>query len=423
MTKQEAINYIEDFTWGKTKLGLSRTRALLEGLGNPQDKLKFIHVAGSNGKGSTCAFIASVLTKAGYKTGFYSSPYLVDFLERIRIGDDYIDGARLAEITEQVKDIADGLDDHPTQFEIITAIGLQYFKEEQCDFVVLEVGMGGEFDSTNVIDTPEIAVITNIGLEHTEYLGDTIEEVASAKAGIIKHGGTVVCYDGDERVTKVVQGKCEQESAMLIKSDFSTLEPISKSLDGQRFTYKNDEYEISLLGSHQQKNAAVSIEVIEQLIKKGYRISTEALHKGLRETRWPGRFEVLEKGPLFILDGGHNPQCASALADTIREYFPGKKFVFIAGVLADKNYEEVVDTISPFAYRFICVTPNSPRALPADEFDKYLKGRDIKSEVASDAHAAIKRAHDVAREADGIIAFGSLYLAGLILKEYETKAR
>ena len=202
MTPQEAIDYIEQFTWSTTKLGLERTQALLRALGDPQKKLKFIHVAGSNGKGSTCAMLAAILRSAGYRTGLYISPYIQDFCERMQIDGENVPGDKLAEITERVRVIADAMEDHPSQFELVTAIAMEYFCEARCDIVVLEVGMGGALDSTNAIDAPEVAVITNIGLEHTEYLGDTLEKIAATKAGIIKSGCSAVCYDGAPEVDR-----------------------------------------------------------------------------------------------------------------------------------------------------------------------------------------------------------------------------
>lgn len=429
MNKSEAINYIEDFTWGKTKLGLERTRALLEGLGNPQDKLRFVHVAGSNGKGSTCAMLSSVLTKAGYKTGFYSSPYLVDFCERICIDGKKISGERLAEVTDKVRVVADALPEHPTQFELITAIGFQYFLEEGVDIVVLEVGMGGEFDATNVISSPEVAVICNIGLEHTEYLGDTIEEIALTKAGIIKSGSDVVCYDGWKEATKVVENVSNNRGATFNRIDFEKINVLSESLEGSTFAFNNKTYEIRLIGRHQIYNAAVAISAIECLRRRGFDISDKALFDGLKKASWKGRFEVLEKEPLLILDGGHNPQCAAALTHTLDVILPDKKFVFIAGILADKNYKKVIDIIAPYAARFVCVTPDNPRALKAEELAEYLRGQGFSAEAINCADAAgdkdvigeaISQAKNSLEGADGIIAFGSLYLAGMILKKYET---
>ena len=262
MTEQDAIDYIENYTWSSTRLGLERTVELLRRLGDPQKELKFIHVTGSNGKGSTCAMLASIMRQAGYKTGLYTSPYIQEFRERIQINGEYISGADLAALTELVRDQAEAMDDHPSQFELVTALAIEYFRRQKCDIVVLEVGMGGALDATNAIDAPEVAVITNIGLEHTEYLGDTLEAITAVKAGIIKPGCSAVCYDGEKVVTEVVRGVCAEKNVPLKCVDFSELRLIEESLDGQRFVYRGEEYFIPLLGRHQMYNTATVLDVV-----------------------------------------------------------------------------------------------------------------------------------------------------------------
>ena len=265
------------------------------------------------------------------------------------------------------------MDDHPSQFELVTAIAMQYFYECRCDIVVLEVGMGGALDSTNVIPAPEVAVITNIGLEHTEYLGSTITEIAAAKAGIIKPGCSAVCYDGEQAATAVVEKVCHHYGVNLRRADFTRLVPASETLDGQRFRYKGTEHAISLLGGHQLKNAAVALETVDALRERDWDIPQWAVERGLLDARWPARLEVLGRLPLFILDGGHNPQCASALAESLDRLLPGEKSVFLMGVLADKDYAAMVDAVLPLAERFICVTPESARALPAGELCEFYE--------------------------------------------------
>ena len=249
MTDREAISYIENFGWSTTRLGLERTRELLASLGNPQKGLKFIHVAGSNGKGSTCAMLDAILRRAGFRTGLYTSPYIQDFCERIRVDGENIPGPALARITERVSALADRMADHPSQFELVTAVAMEYFAERQCDIVVLEVGMGGALDSTNVIDAPEVAVITNIGLEHTEYLGSTLSEIAAAKAGIIKPGCACVCYDSVPEVIDVVKAVCKEKNVPLTIADFSRAKTLSYDLDGQRFLRNGNCYRLNLLGN------------------------------------------------------------------------------------------------------------------------------------------------------------------------------
>ena len=265
MTAQEAVAYIENYTWSTTRLGLDRTRELLHALGNPQHKLKFIHVAGSNGKGSTCAMLDSVLRAAGYRTGLYTSPYIQDFCERMQVNGRNIGGDALARITERVRLFADAMEDHPSQFELVTAIGMVWFLEERCDVVLLEVGMGGALDSTNVIDAPELAIITNIGLEHTEYLGNTLGEIAAAKAGIIKPGCACVMYDLAPEAAAVVEAVCEEAAVPLRRADFSQIVSLASTLEGQRFAYRGAEYSLALLGRHQLCNAALVLEAVEAL--------------------------------------------------------------------------------------------------------------------------------------------------------------
>ena len=402
-------------------MGLGRTKELLSLLGNPQKDLKFIHVAGSNGKGSTCAMLASILKEASYKTGLYISPYIQEFGERIQINGQNIEGARLAEITERVKVLADSMDDHPSQFELVTAIAIQYYQEEGCDIVVLEVGMGGALDSTNAIDAPEVSVIANIGLEHTEYLGDTIEEIAETKAGIIKTGANAICYDGDPKATEVIRRICQEKAVPLTITDFSKIVPGEYSLKGQSFLWKGEEgdieYFLPLLGPHQLKNTALVMETVEALKSRGWKIPKEAIVRGLEKVKWPARFEVLTEDPLFILDGGHNPQCAEALKEAIETYLPGDKIVFLLGVLADKDYETIIKMVEGFAQEFICVTPKSPRALSGEELACVISDRGSKANAAESISDGLAMALE-ASHGNPIIAFGSLYLAGTVRTEF-----
>lgn len=423
MIEREAIEYIENQGWSETRLGLDRTRTLLAALGNPQEKLRFVHVAGSNGKGSTCAMLDSILRCAGYRTGLYTSPYIEHFNERMRVNGEDIPAAELARITERVKSIAESMDDHPSQFELVTAIAMQYFYERRCDIVVLEVGMGGTLDSTNVIPAPEVAVITNIGLEHTEYLGSTITEIAAAKAGIIKPGCSAVCYDGDLSATAVVEKVCHSCGVNLHRADFAQLEAITETLDGQRFRYRGEEHTISLLGDHQLKNAAVVLETVDALSERDWDIPAQSVERGLREAKWPARLEVLGRTPLFVLDGGHNPQCAAALAESLRRLLPGKKSVFVMGVLADKDYAAMVDAVLPLAGRFVCVTPNSARALPAGDLCEFLRSRGAAAEACGSVDEGLLKALIASGENWRVVAFGSLYMAGAVRRGYAAALR
>ncbi len=410
MTPSEAISYIENQGWSETLLGLERTRLLLSELGNPQKRLRFIHVAGSNGKGSTCAILASVLEQAGYQVGLYTSPYLQDFCERIQVNGKNIPEDRLADITEIVREAADRMEDHPTQFELVTAIAMLYFSDQNCDIVVLEVGMGGEMDSTNVIDAPEVAVITNLCLEHTEYLGSTLSEIARTKAGIIKPGCDAVCYDSGAATTEVVRKVCMEKRAAFHLADHSSVTAVDHDLNGQRFEWKGRTYRIPLLGRQQLYNVATALQVLEVLQQKGYTISREHIAGGLIRVSWPARLEVLHTDPLFLLDGGHNPQCADVLIDFLNEYLPGEKVMFLLGVLDDKDLSGILERLMLRAGGFVCVAPNSPRAVPAKELvEQIQRFGDVPVSSCKSVRAAIIKSVNSGLP---VVCFGSLYLAG-----------
>ncbi len=412
MTVAEAVAYIENFTWSTSKMGLERTQELLSKMGNPQKALKFVHVTGSNGKGSTCAMVASVLTAAGYRIGMYTSPHVCDFNERMQIDGTYIPDETLADITEYVAGIADAMEDHPSQFELVTAIAMEYFHREQCDIVILEVGMGGALDSTNVIDAPLVAAFTNIGLEHTEYLGNTIREIARTKAGIIKPGCQVVCYDSNSEAVDTIRTICKGLDVPFILAR-DVAEPVSVSMDGQVFRYDGKQYEIRLLGEHQLRNAVVALEILKILSGSGFPISDTQLRTGLKQTFWPARFEVLQQDPTFILDGGHNPQCAQALVETLKEVLPGQKVFFLTGVLADKDYEQIADLIAPFCAGCVCVTPGNPRALPASDYAEVFRKRGVEAFFEDTIREGVDRVLSIAKKSP-VVAFGSLYMAGEI---------
>lgn len=413
MTVQEALTYIHSYFWKGSIPGLSRTQALLNLLGNPEKKLRFIHVAGTNGKGSTAAMLASILRCAGYRTGLYTSPYINRFHERMQVDGAEISDGDLCEITAYVKPFAESIEDHPTEFELVSCIAFEYFARKGCDIVVLEVGMGGELDSTNVIDPPEAAVITNIGLDHTEELGDTLEKIAATKAGIIKPGCQTVIYRAAPSVEAVFEARCEAVGATLHKADFDSIALRSHGLEGQTFdtaAYKG--LELPLLGAHQLHNAAVVLQTIEALKEKGWRITEQNIRDGLKTVHWPGRFEVLGHKPLFLVDGGHNPQCIEALTANIRDYLAGRPLTVLTGVMADKDYNCMYPSVAPFAGRFITVTPDNPRALSAEDLKTYLSqfGKPVTAcETVGDGVAeAIRQAGP-----DGVVlAYGSLYMVG-----------
>lgn len=418
MDAEEALSYLRYEVCGDSRLGLERTRELLARLGSPQERLRFVHVAGTNGKGSASAMLASVLERAGYRVGLYTSPHLTSYRERMRVDGADIPEEDLCALVEQVKPHADAMADKPTEFEVITAMALLYFAQRQCDIVVLEVGLGGRLDATNAIGAPEAAVIMNIGLEHTEILGDTLELIAGEKAGIVKPGCTVVTYPGTAGVEEVYRTICAQRGARWRRAEPEELTPLGEDLDGQRFLWRGRELSIGLLGRHQLSNAAVVLETVEVLREKGWKISEDAVREGLAAARWPARLELLGRGPLFVLDGAHNPQCAQALADGIAELFPGRKIVFLAGVLADKDYGQIMDLMAPLARQFICLTPDSPRALPAAALRDHLLARGLEAQAYEDVGEGILAALTAAGAEGIVVAFGSLYLAGAVREEF-----
>ena len=410
MTGIEAVEYIHSITWLGSKPGLERTFELLELMGNPQEKLKFVHIAGTNGKGSTTAMTASILQQAGYRVGMFTSPCIYKFNERIQVNGVNIPDEDLAEITEYVKPLAASMEDHPSEFELVSCIGFEYFKRQKCDIVVLEVGMGGALDSTNVIDVPEVAVITNIGLDHTDYLGSTVEEIAQTKAGIIKEGGSAVLYPGQKPVETVISKICAERNVTLKLADFASLQRVSHSLEGQVFhcgDRKN--LQLPLLGEHQLYNAAVVLAIIDTLIEKGYTISQQNIYEGMACVTWPGRFDIMRKDPLFIVDGGHNPQCIEALVKNIRDYLTNRRVVVLTGVLADKDYGEMFRPVMGLVEQFVCITPPNPRKLEAKQLALHLQEKGCVATACDTIAQGVAKAIALADKDGVVLCFGSLY--------------
>jgi len=415
MTAEEAIKFIHQRTWQGSKPGLSRTRELLSLLGDPHRDMPFIHIAGTNGKGSTAAMLSAILRAAGCRTGLYTSPYITRFNERIQTDGAEIPDDRLGEITEKCAPLALSMPDRPTEFELVTAVAFEYFRQEKCDIVVLETGLGGRLDSTNVIESPLCSVITNIGLDHTRELGGTVEEIAGEKAGIIKSGRPAVIYDLPENIRNVFSRKCAETNSALIPSDFRQIVPESDSVEGQRFSYKDfTGLFLPLLGAHQLKNAAVALETVSLLRTLGWKLTDEAVGQGLASTRWPARFEIVSRNPLFIVDGGHNPQCAETVADNLSRYFPGRKTVLLMGVLRDKDYMSMARILNPRADAFVTVTPDSPRALDAQELARSLDVFGKPAVPCADIDGGIKTALSLAGEDGLVCSVGSLYFAGAV---------
>lgn len=429
----DPIAYINTPHWQASRLGLERIRELLERLGRPQDRLKFVHVAGTNGKGSICAYLASILSAAGHRAGMFTSPYIERFEERIRVDGAMISPDELRDVTLAVREHAEAMaeetGDHPTEFELMTAVALEHFARCGCDIVVLEVGLGGRLDSTNVIDAPEACVIARIGLDHTALLGNTLAAIAGEKAGIVKEGSAVVSWPQEPEAMAVIEHAAAEHGCELRVPDFAQLEEGAiRWEDGaspfRSFSYKEwADLRTGILGSYQPQNATVALEVVDVLRGRGWRIPDEAVRAGVAQTRWPGRFEIVEGGSspdgfAIVVDGGHNPQGARALADSLAEVFPGRRSVFVIGVLEDKDYPRMLEDVLPLGSAFVCVTPDNPRALPAHKLARAIRwtGQDllgcsacVNPVVARDFEDAIRRARELAGPDGLICAFGSLY--------------
>ena len=413
MTINETLDYIHSVCWKGMMPGLARITELLGKMGNPQNATKYVHIAGTNGKGSTAAMTASILRKAGYCTGLYTSPFIYQFGERMQVNGEMISDEELIEITEYVKPLADSMTESPTEFELTTAIGFEFFKRRKCDIVVLEVGLGGLLDATNVIGCPEVAVITNIGLDHTDILGNTLEEIAFNKAGIIKENGHAVIYRGTPGVEKVFEDTCREKNTQLKKANFDGLKLKSHDLFEQVFDcgdYKD--IHLPLLGDHQLHNAAVVLAVAETLQEIGWKISKENIYDGIRDVSWPGRFDIVCRDPLFIIDGGHNPQCLEALVKNIQDYLAGRRVIALTGVLADKDYGDMYKPVMPYIEQFVCVTPPNPRRLMAAELAQHLQNVGAKATACDTIPQGVKKAIELAGSDGVVLCFGSLYTIG-----------
>lgn len=427
MKYQEAVEYIADLSKYGIKPGLDTITELCRRLGNPQDALQFVHIAGSNGKGSTLAYVSTILKCAGYKVGRYISPTIFEYRERIQVGERPITQKKLCEFTEQIKGIceemvADGFH-HPTPFEFETAMAFLYFKEMAVDMVVLETGMGGRGDATNLITTTKVAVLTSISMDHMQYLGDTLEKIAAEKAGIIKPGCQVVSQVQEEEAAAVIRKECEEKGAELCFADVSKLKKVRYGLPKQKFSYgEYKDLEISLSGTYQIENAMLAVEVVEALRRSGMEISKEALFKGLKETKWLGRFSLIGKNPTFIVDGAHNEDAAKKLAESIAFYFTNKRIIYIMGILRDKEYEKIIHLTAKYADQIITVkTPDNPRAM-----DSYALAQEVAKvhpsvTAAGSLEEAVELAYLLAGKNDVIIAFGSLSYLGALMKIVEKR--
>lgn len=419
MTYEEALEYIHSLYWRGKKSGLEKTKELLDLCGHPEQGLRCIHIAGTNGKGSTAAMLDSICRSAGMKTGLYTSPYIVRYNERIQVAGQQISDETLARLTERLSACVEQMEVPPSEFEFGTVLAFLYFKEQQCDLVILETGLGGTFDSTNVIEKPLISIITALGLDHTLQLGTTMREIAEAKAGIIKPGVPVVFYGENEEGEAVIRERCRECDAMLRMPDFAGLVSgrIGTVFETQTFSYGPWKHmELSLSGMYQQKNGAVVLEAVDVLRMLGVDISEEAVREGLRKVYWQARLEVLSEKPLILADGSHNPQGMQATVDSLRQYFPEKKLQFVFGAMADKELDRMIPLFLPLAKKVYLTAPSMPRAMNSEALLDVCReycGEEITFEICPCPKDALEWVKKEAEE-EVIVVIGSLYLVGEI---------
>lgn len=411
MNYEEAIEFIHSTEWQGSRPGLTRITELMDKLGNPQESLKIIHVAGTNGKGSFCAMLDSVLREAGYKTGLFTSPYIEFFEERIQVGGELIPKDELAEIVTEIAPHCLSMSDTPTEFEVLTAIGYSYFAKKMVDVAIVECGMGGRLDSTNVITSPVLSVITGISLDHVAFLGDTVEKIAAEKAGIIKAGRPVLYGGKEEAARKVIKARAKELGSLYKEKDPSAIHGVKTTKRGIRFNYKKyKNINLALLGSYQPDNCSNVIEAVELLNKNGFKITEKAMREGLSKAVWKGRFEKLCELPEVYFDGGHNEEGVTAAVDTVKRRFGKKKINVISGVLRDKDYEKIANEISSVSANVYTVTPNNPRALDAESYAKqFRKNSVLATPCKSYAEAVGKAFKQSAKDGRPLLCVGSLY--------------
>lgn len=422
MNYNEALQFIHESHKFGMRLGLDNIKKLLELLGDPQNNLKIIHVAGTNGKGSTCSFISSILKESGYKVGLYTSPFLETFTERIRVNGENIREEEVGKIVSLIKEkieimVSEGYS-YPTEFEIVTAMAFYYYNQEKVDFVALEVGLGGRYDATNVIDKPVVSAITSISLDHTGILGDTLAKIAFEKGGIIKEDCPTIVYPQQEEASEVIKNICAEKKSKYIECDFKNIEIKSSNINSQIYNCNINgkelkDLEIKLIGDHQIKNSIVALNVIEYLNDiKITNISEENIRKGLLETKWPGRIEKISENPMFIIDGAHNEEGAKSLANSIDKYFENKNKILVIGMLEDKDIESVLDLLIPKFNKVITTTPDNPRAIDANKLKEKIERYNIEVTCKPNIKEAVDYALEISNKDDVIISAGSLYMIG-----------
>lgn len=426
MSFQETMDYIEGLQAYGSVPGLTNIQNLCKKLGNPQEALTFVHLAGTNGKGSVLSFVSTVLKEAGYRTGRYLSPTVFDYRERLQINGRMISKKDLCRLMTLMKEACEKLVEegkpHPTPFEIETAMGFCYFKEQSCDIVVLETGMGGEMDATNIVQNTAVAVFTSISLDHMGILGNTLSEIAEQKAGIIKTGCRAVTAKQTPEVLSVLKDRCTKQGVEIAVADAGEAHSIKSSLEKQRFSYK--EYrnlEITMAGRYQIENAVLAIETVKALSEKGFPVTEKALYRGLQKAVWQGRFQVLCKKPVFIADGAHNRDGAARLADSIRFYFTNKRIIYIMGILRDKEQDEIIKATCPYARQILTVPTKGIRGTSSYELACEVRNFHDNVTALDSVEEAVELSFLLSDKETVIIAFGSLSYLGNLIKTVENR--
>lgn len=422
MTLSEAVNYYHSLQKFGIMPGLERISLLAERLGSPHKKLKFIHVAGTNGKGSTCTALASVLHNAGYITGLYTSPYVIDFRERIQLGMRMISPEDLIHCTERVKNAIEELSAEGvtiTEFEAVTAAAFLYYAEKNCDIVVLETGLGGRFDATNIIENPLCSIITSVSFDHIGVLGDTLGKIAFEKCGIIKRSKPVITGAGQpEEVLKVIKETAEEmKSSLILRNSEELFELVSESITGTVVDSSEGKFEIPFPGRHQLHNMSLVTGAVGVLRENGFEISSEAVKKGIESARIPARIEVISKNPLVILDGSHNDGSTAALGYLVQKHLAGKRIIAVMGMMADKDIKKSLGNLVPFFSKVIAVEPSNPRSMRCEELAGIISEFGVECTPCKDPLRGVEKAFTGLDEFDVLIVCGSLYLAGDVRKK------
>ncbi len=420
MNFNDAMNYLENLKNLGFILGLDNIKKLMEALGRPDKKLKFIHVAGTNGKGSTSTYVAHVLTNAGYKTGIYTSPSILRFNERFVIDGAEIETDRIAKLFEKIRTASEENEIQITAFEAETALAVLYFAEEDCDFAVLEVGMGGRLDATNFIDAAEVTIITNIGIDHIDFLGSTLTEIAHEKAGVIKEGTVVVSYKQEDEAKAVLDDTAKEKHAAIHYLDLDDVVLKEVGIDGQLLSFHEfDDVKISMIGDYQPYNAALALMAISELKKLGYSIDDDAVKSGMESAIILGRFQLINDDPVVIVDGAHNVQGVESLVSTLKKLYGDKKHIFVFGTLRDKDYITSIKMTIPIAKLYFTTRPDSDRALSSIDLKNEIIMNGGSAIAIGSTSAALNAAIKSAEVDDTIICFGSLYQVGEVLEYFK----